>query len=50
MITSEHLMYSKMENLERLAKFLGVSIPTLRDEYAKRIVLVRNILEVINKL
>lgn len=48
MIQMKHLMRAKLENLERLAIFLKVEIPDLRDEYAKQLVLSRRILDVID--
>jgi hypothetical protein len=50
MLEMKHLMRAKLENLERLAIFLKVEIPNLRDEYAKQLVLSRRILEEINRL
>lgn len=41
-------MQAKLENLERLAIFLKVEIPDLRDEYAKQLVLSKRILDVID--
>jgi hypothetical protein len=50
MLEMKHLMRAKLENLERLAYFLKVEIPNLRDEYAKQLVLSRRILEEIDRL
>jgi len=47
-IEEEDLLFSKLENLERLAKFLKIDVPDLRDPWAKRLVLSRRILDKMN--
>ncbi len=49
LIELEDLLQAKLENLERLAKFIKVDIPDLRDEWAKRLVLSRSIIEKLNE-
>lgn len=44
-ILQEHLDNSRYEILVRLANFLGIPIPDLKDEQAQRIVLSKKILE-----
>lgn len=49
MIKINHLMWAKLENLERLAKSLKIAIPPLNDEYTKQLVLAYKILKALEE-
>lgn len=46
-LDADALRWAKLPALERLARSLGVSVPTLRDEYARHVVLRREVAKAI---